>query len=88
MKTRTRPRAAATRRARFWYYNNWDFNALGMIYEKLTGARIFETFEQRIAHPTGMEDFSSNDGQYVHAPDSDHPAYVFAMSARDLARFG
>ena len=72
----------------FWYYNNWDFNALGTIYEKLTGARIFESFEQRIAHPTGMEDFSSNDGQYVHAPNSDHPAYVFAMSARDLARFG
>jgi CubicO group peptidase (beta-lactamase class C family) len=25
----------------FWYYNNWDFNALGTIYEHATGAGIF-----------------------------------------------
>jgi CubicO group peptidase (beta-lactamase class C family) len=26
----------------FWYYNNWDFNALGTIYEHATGTGIFE----------------------------------------------
>jgi CubicO group peptidase (beta-lactamase class C family) len=83
-----RPRRGSHAPGTFWYYNNWDFNALGTIYEKATGARIFESFEHRIARPIGMEDFSANDGKYVHEPDSDHAAYVFAMSARDLARFG
>ncbi len=72
----------------FWYYNNWDFNALGTIFEKLTGARIFEEFEQRIAQPVGMDDFSLAACEYVTGADSIHPAYVFRMSARDLARFG
>jgi CubicO group peptidase (beta-lactamase class C family) len=83
-----RPQRGSHAPGTFWYYNNWDFNALGTIYEKLTGARIFETFETRIARAIGMEDFSAQDGRYVHEPSSDHPAYVFALSARDLARFG
>jgi len=24
----------------FWFYNNWDFNALGTIFEKKTGKKI------------------------------------------------
>ena len=39
----------------FWYYNEWDFNALGTIYTRLTGESIFEAFDRRIARPTGME---------------------------------
>jgi CubicO group peptidase (beta-lactamase class C family) len=72
----------------FWYYNNWDFNALGTIYEKLAGEKIHESFERRIAQPIGMEDFTAADGSYSKGPDSIHPAYPFRMSARDLARFG
>lgn len=33
----------------FWHYNNWDFNALGTIFEQCTRTRIFEEFERRIA---------------------------------------
>ena len=72
----------------FWFYNNWDFNALGAIYRRATGEDIFESFAQRIARPIGMEDFTSGDGRYVSAPSSRHPAYPFRLSARDLARFG
>jgi CubicO group peptidase (beta-lactamase class C family) len=89
------PEMAAKRPARgshppgaFWYYNNWDFNALGTIYERLTGERIFESFEQRIARPIGMEDFSAKDSRYVREESSDHPAYVFWLTARDFARVG
>ena len=46
----------------FWYYNNWDFNVLGFIYERLTGGRIFQDFEALIARPLGMEDFKASDG--------------------------
>ncbi len=72
----------------FFYYNNWDFNALLTIFEKLTGRRIFEEFAARIAGPLGMRDFEIADGQYLTGPDSIHPAYPFRMTARDLARFG
>ena len=41
----------------WWCYNNWDFNALGTIFEKLTGKKIYEEFRDRIAKPIGMQDF-------------------------------
>ena len=76
----------------WWCYNNWDFNALGTIFEKLTGRGIFDEFRDRIAKPLGMEDFrydeTRRDGEYVRFETSEHPAYPFRMSARDLARFG
>jgi len=72
----------------FWFYNNWDFNALGTIYRQQTGEDIFESFERKIARPIGMEDFSAKDGGYVTEKLSEHPAYPFRLSARDAARFG
>ncbi len=71
----------------FWYYNNWDFNTLGFIYEKATGTKIFDAFYREIAQPVGMQDFKPSDGRYIAIPESQYPAYVFDMSARDLARF-
>ncbi len=41
----------------FWFYNNWDFNALGTIFELATQQSIFTAFNQRIATPLRMEDF-------------------------------
>jgi len=72
----------------FFYYNNWDFNALGTIFEKVTGLNIFEEFERRIARPIGMEDFVASDGFYQSGPESIHREYMFRVSARDMARFG
>lgn len=76
----------------WWCYNNWDFNALGTIFEQLVGRSLFEEFRDRIAAPLGMEDFrydtAHRDGEYVHSDASVHAAYPFRMSARDLARFG
>lgn len=72
----------------FWYYNNWDFNALGTIYEQATGSGIFEDFKRLIADPIGMQDYEVADGEYVTGEDSVHRAYPFRLTARDLARFG
>ncbi len=72
----------------FYYYNNWDFNALGTIYEKAAGLGVFEAFERHLARPLQMEDFRLEDTQYVRGSDSIHPAYAFRMTARDMARFG
>jgi CubicO group peptidase (beta-lactamase class C family) len=89
----------ATREARhshgpgtFWCYNNWDFNALGTIFEQRTGLCLFDAFRDRIAIPCGMEDFrygpDAKDGEYVELEKSIHRAYPFRLTARDLARFG
>lgn len=72
----------------FWYYNNWDFNALGTILEKKTGLKIGECFYRNIAKRIGMEDFHPDDGYYLGGPMSVHQAYHFEITARDLARFG
>jgi CubicO group peptidase (beta-lactamase class C family) len=71
----------------FWYYNNWDFNTLGYIYEHATSTKIFESFYREIAQPIGMQDFRPHDGHYITSADSLFPAYPFDMSARDFARF-
>ncbi|WP_370677268.1 serine hydrolase domain-containing protein [Pleomorphomonas sp. PLEO] len=85
---RKRPVRGSHAPGTFWFYNNWDFNALGTIYRQRTGEDIFVSFAQRIATPIGMEDFSVADGSYVLEKASIHPAYPFTMTARDLARFG
>lgn len=72
----------------FWYYNNWDFNALGAIYEQECGAGIYEDYQRLIAEPLSMEDYEVADGKYVTGEDSIHRAYPFRMTARDMARFG
>jgi CubicO group peptidase (beta-lactamase class C family) len=72
----------------FWYYNNWDFNALGTILEAATKLSIGDAFLTRIAEPLGMEDFRARDVSSSREPVSVHPAYPFRMSARDAARFG
>ena len=72
----------------FWFYNNWDFNVLGAIYERAVGASIYEDIERRLSEPLDMEDYSAIDGAYQLEAVSRYPAYHFAMSARDLARFG
>lgn len=86
--TSKRPARGSHAPSTFWFYNNWDFNALGTIYRQQTREDIFESFERKIARPIGMEDFSAKDGRYVTEESSEHPAYPFRLSARDAARFG
>jgi CubicO group peptidase (beta-lactamase class C family) len=72
----------------FWHYNNWDFNALGAIYEHAAGTSVFAGFSRQIATPIGMQDFDPAKCGYSGGSDSVYPAYLFYASARDLARFG
>jgi CubicO group peptidase (beta-lactamase class C family) len=85
----SRPERGGHTPGTFWYYNNWDFNALGTIFDQETGERnIYQAFKTRIADPIGMQDYPADDLQYDYEPASMHPYYGFLMSARDLARFG
>lgn len=84
-----RPKRGAHPPGTYWYYNNWDFNVAGVIYEKLTDEDLYDSFLRRIARPVGMQDYAVTDGFKVVEPSgSMHPAHTFRMSTRDLARFG
>ncbi len=89
-----RPRRHSHPAGTFWYYNNWDFNALGTIFEQETGTKIFEEFDRRFAKPLQMEDFKVSRCRYLNSDAygdsliSKHRYYLFRVSARDLARFG
>jgi CubicO group peptidase (beta-lactamase class C family) len=74
----------------FWYYNNWDFNALGELYQRATGEDFFVGIEQRLAKPLGWRDFDPlKHAEWRYDPEHPRfPAYNLALSARDLARFG
>jgi CubicO group peptidase (beta-lactamase class C family) len=85
----TRPARGSHPPNTFFFYNNWDFNVLGVIYERAVDSSLFRSLDERIARPIGMEDYTPADGFLVYEPSgSMHPAHTIRMSARDLARFG
>ena len=84
----SRPERGSHPPGTFWYYNNWDFNVLGTVYIQLTGEDVFESLFTRFAVPLQMQEFEPSNGWYYHQEMSEHPAYHFSMSARDMARFG
>lgn len=98
-----RPPRGAHAPGSFWYYNNWDFNVAGALYEQCSGERIHAAFLKRIAAPLGMRDYRGRvDAWPEHGPidaatdgyrrlepaKSQYPAHHFRMSAHDLALFG
>lgn len=83
-----RPQRGSHPPGTFWYYNNWDFNVLGTVFTQLTGEDIFEALYNHFALPLQMQEFQPSNGWYHYQEMSEHPAYHFNMSARDMARFG
>lgn len=84
-----RPERNSVKPDSLWFYNNWDFNVLGTIFEQLTQTSIYEAFYNDIAVPLQMQDYRIMDGEYYYEREySNHPAYHLKMSARDLARYG
>ncbi len=69
-------------------YNNWDFNAAGTAFEKLTGKDIFDALDSDLARPLGMQDFHRAQQKKNYDPLSVHPEYAMYLSTRDLARLG
>jgi CubicO group peptidase (beta-lactamase class C family) len=84
-----RPERGSHAPGSFFYYNNWDFNVLGTIFEQETGRGIFEALNQEIAKPIGMKAFRVKDGMYHYEKEKSlHPAYHFSMTAHDMALYG
>jgi CubicO group peptidase (beta-lactamase class C family) len=85
-----RPRRGNHAPGTFWYYNNWDFNVLGEVYQRATNEDLFGAIEHRIVRPLGFRDFQplrdlkwGYDESYPR-----FPSYNMWMSAQDLALFG
>ncbi len=73
----------------YFLYNNWDFNAAGTAFERLTGQSIYEAFQRDVALPIGMQDYRlDRQSKYINRARSLHDAYHFELSTRDMARFG
>lgn len=83
------PPRGSQRPGEYFLYSNWDFNALGTIYTRLTGRQIHDALAEDIARPTGMEDFDrSRQRMSGDTTRSRHLAYHMWLSTRDMARVG
>lgn len=54
-----RPARGSHPHGSYYYYNNWDFNVAGALFERLSGRRIYDAFADEIARPLGMADFEN-----------------------------
>lgn len=87
--TELSPRRGSQMPGTYFQYQNWDFNAAGTAFEKLTGKDIFAALEEDLAKPIGMEDFKrSQQRKNNELPISVHPEYAMYLSTRDMARLG
>jgi CubicO group peptidase (beta-lactamase class C family) len=73
----------------YFLYNNWDFNAAGSVFEKLTGKTVFQALATDLAAPLGLQDFDPSRQRMLGFPEqSRHLAYHLFLSGRDMARIG
>ena len=73
----------------YFLYSNWDFNALGTIFEQETGRDLYDALESDLVRPIGMEEFNRAAHRRTgDASRSKHLAYHMNFSTRDMARIG
>jgi CubicO group peptidase (beta-lactamase class C family) len=87
--TDSAPPRGSQRPGAYFLYNNWDFNAAGAVFEKLTKRDIYDALESDLAQPLGMQDFDrARQRKSGDASRSQHKAYHMWLSTRDMARLG
>jgi CubicO group peptidase (beta-lactamase class C family) len=87
--TASAPPRGSQRPGAYYLYNNWDFNAAGAVFEKLTGKDIYDALQTDLAEPIGMQDFDrSKQKKSGDAKRSQLLAYHMWLSTRDMARIG
>jgi CubicO group peptidase (beta-lactamase class C family) len=71
-----------------FFYNNWDFDAAGFAFEKLTHKDIFDALRDDLAIPLRFQDFDRSRQRKNFEPSSTHFEYATYLSTRDMARLG
>ena len=83
------PERGSKKPGTYHLYNNWDFNAAGTVFEKLTGKSVYQAVEEDLAKPLGFQDWDITAQRYGgDKTKSMHPAYHIYVSTRDMARIG
>lgn len=73
----------------YMLYSNWDFNAAGFVFEKLTRRDIYDEIQSQLAIPLGFEDWDrSVQKKAGDLTVSQYAAYPIWVSTRDMARIG
>jgi len=75
----------------YFYYNNWDFNVAGFIFEKETGKSIYNAIDEDLAKPLKMQDWDINLQKrevFADFTESKYLPYHMWFSTRDMARIG
>ena len=83
------PPRGSQKHGTYQLYSNWDFNALGTIFEQETKRNVFDALQEELARPLKMQDFrrdlQKKEGDSTR---SIHPAYPIFLTTRDMARIG
>ena len=83
------PPRGSVRPGAYFLYNNWDFNALSTILERVTGADLYDLMDRDLARPLGFQDWVRADQPKRNDTGaSRHPAHHMVLSTRDMARLG
>ena len=82
------PRRGSAYPGTHWFYNNWDFDAAGLAFEKLTHKDIFDALRDDLAIPLRFQDFDRVRQKKNYQPNSTHFEYATYLSTRDMARLG
>ena len=71
-----------------WFYNNWDFDAAGLAFEKIAHQDIFDALRDDLAVPLRFQDFDRSRQRKNYVENSTHFEYATYLSTRDMARLG
>jgi CubicO group peptidase (beta-lactamase class C family) len=71
-----------------YFYNNWDFDAAGIAFEKLTHTNLLDALRDDLAIPLRFQDFDRSLQSKPFNDESIHPSYKLSLSTRDMARVG
>ncbi len=71
-----------------WFYNNWDFDAAGLAFEKIAHKDIFDALRDDLAIPLRFQDFDRSRQKKNYIENSTHFEYATYLSTRDMARIG
>jgi CubicO group peptidase (beta-lactamase class C family) len=71
-----------------FFYNNWDFDAAGIAFEKLTHKDIFDALRDDLAIPLRFQDFDRTRQKKNYGTTTNHFEYATYLSTRDMARLG
>ena len=83
------PPRGSQKHGTYFLYSNWDFNALGTIFEQETGQNLYDALERDLVRPIGMQEFNrSTHRRTGDGMQSMHLAYHMNFSTRDMARIG